>query len=304
MRYFSLFTGIGGLDWGLEKMGAECVGYCEIKKTSADIYNDHYPDHRNYGDVTQLDFGALPDFDLLTGGFPCQSFSLAGLGKGFKDRRGKLIFYIYDLIQAKKPKWVVLENVKGLLIHDQGKTYKSVFKMLMSAGYYVRVLLLNALYYGSAQSRERLIFLCQRDKDFPLVKPKIVDDTKRFRDIRDRDEVHFKFIEMTDKNREKIEQKSAYPYCLVGGYDRVPTIMTAISSGGGRAQVAVCESEGRFRLLTELEAERLQGFPDGWTQSQARGARWYALGNAVNCGMSDYLFNDYLKGVWFDGKAA
>lgn len=153
IRYFSLFTGIGGLDMGLKEMGADCVGYSEIRTKSIEIYRRHNPTHVNFGDITKIDFNELPDFDLLTGGFPCQAFSLAGLREGFKDRRGQMIFYIYDLIKAKQPKWLVLENVKGLLIHNGGKTYLDIFKLLMSAGYHVRVLLLNACFYGSAQVR-------------------------------------------------------------------------------------------------------------------------------------------------------
>src|SRR3990167_5459908 len=106
VRYFSLFTGIGGLDYGLEKMGANCVGYSDIKKSSIEIYESHYPEHSNYGDITKINFIDLPDFEVLTGGFPCQSFSLAGLRKGFEDtknKKGQMIFYIYELLKEKKP---------------------------------------------------------------------------------------------------------------------------------------------------------------------------------------------------------
>ena len=166
LKYFSLFTGIGGLDSGLNGI-ADCVGFSEIKKTSIDIYKNHYPDHVNYGDLTKIDFEVLPDFDILTGGFPCQSFSLAGLRKGLKDtkgEKGQMIFYIHDLIVTKNPKYIILENVKGLLNHDGGKTYIKVVKLLRSSGYFVRVLLLNAIDYGSAQNRERVIFLCSKDE--------------------------------------------------------------------------------------------------------------------------------------------
>jgi DNA (cytosine-5)-methyltransferase 1 len=108
MKYFSTFTGIGGLDMGLADEH-ECVGFSDIKESSIEIYKRHYPKHKNFGDITKIDFKKLPDFDILTGGFPCQAFSLAGLRKGFEDRKGQLIFYIYDLIVAKKPQFVVLE---------------------------------------------------------------------------------------------------------------------------------------------------------------------------------------------------
>ena len=306
LKYFSLFTGIGGLDMGLHELGAECVGFSEIKKTSIKIYQKHYPTHKCYGDITQLDFAKLPDFDVLTGGFPCQAFSLAGLKQGFGGKTGKMIFYIYDLLKAKRPKWVVLENVKGLLVHEKGKTYRNVFKLLMSAGYKVRVLLTNSLFYGSAQARERLIFICHRDEDFPRVQLEVVDDSKRFRDIRDRDASHFHFVDMNkERNIAKIDQRDLYPFCLVGGYDRVLTLTTAVSGGGGRnpsLQQKIVEEDGQFRYLTELEAERLQGFPDGWTEGIGKSMRWFALGNAVNCDVSRYLFKDYLKKLWWSEK--
>ena len=159
MKYLSIFTGIGGLDFGLEEIGAECVGYSEIKQASIDIYNSYYLDRNNLGDITKFDYLTLPNFDLLVGGFPCQSFSMAGLRKGLNDQRGIMIFYIYNFLLVKKPQYVVLENVKGLLSHNRGSTYIKIHKLLKSAGYFVRVLLLNSRYYGSAQSRERIIFL-------------------------------------------------------------------------------------------------------------------------------------------------
>ncbi len=303
MKYFSLFTGIGGLDMGLYELGAQCVGFSEIKKTSIEIYQKHYPTHKNFGDITKIDFEQVPDFDVLTGGFRCQSFSLAGLQKGFEDRRGQMIFRIHDLLKTKRPRWAVLENVRGLLVHDHGKTYENVFKLLMSAGYHVRVLLLNSLFYGSAQSRERLIFLCQRDEDFPLVRPEATDVSKVFRDVRDDNPANYDFVNMTDRNIKKIDQQDLYSFCLIGGYDRIPTLTTGVSGGGGRnpsSQQKIVEvGDGQFRYLTELEAERLQGFPDGWTEGIARSNRWFALGNAVNCNVSRYLFKNYLSKLWW-----
>lgn len=296
MKLFSLFTGIGGLDNGLEGI-AELVGYSEIKKSSIEIFEKYNKGKApNFGDITTIDFKTLPDFDILTGGFPCQSFSLAGLRKGFfdtKDHKGKMIFYIYELILAKKPKYVVLENVKGLLSHDGGKTFISVFKLLQSAGYNVRVVLLNALYYGSAQNRERLVFLCSQE-DFEQKKPEIRDDSKRFRDIREVTD-NYKKIPYEGRHKEKIEQKRKFNYELIGGYDRVGTLTTQFGCG----EKAVYEGEDNFRCLTVLECERLQGFPDGYTAGVTDSARYWALGNAVNVNMSNYLFKDYLKGLWW-----
>lgn len=295
MKLFSLFTGIGGLDKGLEGI-AEMVGYSEIKQSSIDIFEKYNKGKaKNWGDVTKINYEELPDFDILTGGFPCQSFSLAGLRKGFYDKKGskgQMIFYIYDLLLVKKPKYAVLENVKGLLNHDDGKTFRSVVKLLTAAGYYVRVLLLNSLYYGSAQSRERLIFLCSLE-DFDEKRPEMRDNKMRFRDIREPGG-KYRVVEYEGKYKDKIEQKKKFSFELIGGYDRVGTLTTQYGCG----EKLVYE-DGKFRYLTVLECERLQGFPDGYTSGVSDGNRYWALGNAVNMNMGKYLFQDYLKGVWW-----
>lgn len=292
LRYFSTFTGIGGLDWGLEKLGAACVGFSEIKQSSIEIYGRHYK-HHNYGDITKIEPEKLPDFDVLTGGFPCQSFSLAGVRKGFEDRRGTMIFYLYDILMAKKPRYAVFENVKGISTHDGGKTIKSVFKLLHSAGYFVRVLMLNSAHYGSAQARERVVFICRRDEDFREVSPQKVDDAKRFRDVRE-EKNEQEFLSVASVVR---LERSGKGFELIGGYDRVNTLTTGVSSSG-RRMLVTADRGGVWRRITPLEAERLQGFPDGWTEGSTRAERWFALGNAVNCRMSEYLFTDYLPKVW------
>ena len=292
LKYFSTFTGIGGLDWGLEKLGAECIGFSEIKDSSIRIYSRHYPACKNFGDITKINPKELPDFDVYTGGFPCQSFSLVGQRKGFSDRRGKMIFYVYDILLVKQPQYVVLENVKGIMTHDGGKTVERVLKLLQAAGYFVRILLLNSAHYRCAQARERVFFLCRRGKDFPAKNPAIMDGSKRFRDIRD----HAGNYQCVAEERiiKKIEN-----YLLIGGYDRVNTITTGISSSGRKTIVAQ-EDDGRLRKLTVTEAERLQGFPDGWNAGESARDAWFALGNAVNCNVSEYLFTDYLNGIWED----
>ena len=294
MKYFSLFSGIGGLEYGLKGI-AECVGISEIKDSSVHIYNKQMGEVKNYGDITKIDVKELPDFDILTGGFPCQSFSMAGLRKGFGDKRGQMIFYIYDILKEKKPKYVVLENVKGIISHNNGKTIKDVVKLLSSLGYYLRVVLLNSLYYGNAQNRERVFFLGCKE-DFVKKVPEIKDVSKLFRDIREKG-VDYKFIKKTDNNVLKINQKKQFNFELIGGYDRVGTLTTQEGCG---EKLVYEEDKNDFRLLTPLECERLQGFPDNWTEGISDNNRYFALGNAVNCRVSEYLFKDYLNGVWWN----
>ncbi len=292
MRYFSLFTGIGGLDWGLEEVGAECVGFSEIKKSSVEIYGRHYPRRVNYGDITSMDYAELPDFDVITGGFPCQSFSLAGMRKGLSDGKGKkgaMVLYIHKILQVKQPKCFVFENVKGILSHDKGRTYRKVFRLFENAGYHVRVVLLNALYYGSAQSRERVFFVGSK-KPFILKRPDILNHTRRFGDVFDDCKLNYRMIKESERNERKIEQMLRFNFELVGKWDRVGTLTTQMGCG---EKAVPCGNN--WRMLTPLECERLQGFPDGWTAGVSVSARYFALGNAVNCGVSSYLFKSYLS---------
>lgn len=295
LKYFTAFTGIGGLDWGLEKIGAKCVGFSEIKQSSIDIYRSHYPKHEWFGDLTKIDPKKLPDFDVWTSGFPCQAFSLAGAQKGFKDRRGQMIFYIYDILKEKQPEFVVLENVKGITTHDGGATYRSVFRLLSMAGYSVRVVLLNSANYGSVQARERVLFLCRRGKDFAKKNPEVRDQSRKFRDVRD-GAGPFKWL--SERALARLDGGRGDGFIAIGGHDRCNTLTTGVSSSG-RDRVIVDEG-GKFRSLTALEGERMQGFPDGWTKGKSDAERWFAIGNAVNCRVSEYLFTDYLKGLWWD----
>ena len=291
MRYFSLFTGIGGLDYGLVDWN-ECIGFSEIKKSSEKIYLSHYPKHKNYGDITKLNIKNLSDFDILIGGFPCQAFSLQGLRQGFEDKKGQMIFYVGDILRQKQPRHFILENVKGILNHREGKTLEDILRLFTWLGYYTRILLLNACNYGSAQNRERVIFLgCKEDFEYKKVVK--LDDSKRFRDFKDNGG-EYRFIKLNKRNLEKINQKRKFNFELIGGYDRVGTLTTQYGCGEKLVQ------EGdNWRYLTIKECERLQGFQDGWTEGISDNARYWALGNAVNCNMSNYLFKDYLKGLWY-----
>ena len=161
IKYFSLFSGIGGFELGIglaalkAGIGATCVGYSEIDSAAIATYEEHF-DHRNYGDITGIDVEQLPDFDLLVGGFPCQSFSIAGKRGGFADTRGTLFFDVARIIRDKRPQHFVLENVKGLLSHDSGRTLQTILGVLTDLGYCVEWQLLNSRDFGVPQNRERI----------------------------------------------------------------------------------------------------------------------------------------------------
>lgn len=133
-----------------------CVGYSEIDKYAIQIYQSKFPEHKNYGDITKINAKELPDFDLFVGGFPCQAFSIAGKRKGFEDTRGTLFFDIARILEAKKPRFFLLENVKGLLSHDGGKTFKTIIKTLDELGYDVEWCVYNSTDFGRPQSRPRV----------------------------------------------------------------------------------------------------------------------------------------------------
>lgn len=133
IKFFDMFAGIGGFRSGLEAIGGfECVGYCEIDKYAKQAYEAMYDTGGElyFDDARKIVPEQLPDFDLLVGGFPCQSFSIAGARKGFDDTRGTLFFEIARITAVKKPKYLFLENVPGLLNHDSGKTFETILNTL------------------------------------------------------------------------------------------------------------------------------------------------------------------------------
>ena len=160
MNYLSLFSGIGGFEHGIEQSQfsdeLNCIGFGEIDKYAKNIYKKHYPNHPDLGDVTKIRTEDLPEFDLLVGGFPCQAFSVAGKRRGFNDTRGTLFFEIARILKDKKPKYFLLENVKGLLSHDKGRTFQTILRTLSELGYDVQWEIFNSKNHGVPQNRERI----------------------------------------------------------------------------------------------------------------------------------------------------
>ena len=162
IKYFDIFAGIGGFRSGLEKAGGfECVGYCEIDKYAKKAYETLYDTEGEvfYDDARKIDPNELPDLDLICGGFPCQSFSIAGKRKGFSDTRGTLFFEIARIAAIKKPKYLLLENVPGLLSHNGGRTFATILGTLDELGYDVVWEVLNSADFGVPQSRKRVYII-------------------------------------------------------------------------------------------------------------------------------------------------
>lgn len=157
MLFMDFCSGIGGGRLGLEKNGLKCIGYSEISENAVKLYKTFYGDNeKNYGDLTKINADRLPYFDMLICGFPCQTFSIVGKRAGFNDMRGQIIFHIINILKAKKTPMFLLENVKGLVSHNGGKTISCIISMLESCGYHVEYRVLNSENYGVPQMRERV----------------------------------------------------------------------------------------------------------------------------------------------------
>jgi len=158
LRLFEAFAGYGGASFALRRAGIrhETVGFSENDKFAIELYEANHPGVPGFGDITKINPKEIPDFDLFTGGFPCQPFSQVGLGLGEEDIRGTLFYDIIRICKVKKPTHILLENVKGLRTNRHGKTLETIVKSLQKLGYDVVVELLNSKDYGIPQNRERV----------------------------------------------------------------------------------------------------------------------------------------------------
>lgn len=195
MKCLSLFSGIGGFDLALKRAGHQIIGACEIDKYARTIYSRHFPGVTIYEDATKIKPEELPDFEILCAGFPCQAFSIAGKRLGFEESRGTLFFEIARIAKQKRPRLLLLENVKGLLSHDRGKTFANILATLDELGYDAQWQVLNSKYFVP-QNRERIFIICYlrgtpRPEVFPIreddsgnyfTRPETQEDGSRIRD--------------------------------------------------------------------------------------------------------------------------
>jgi DNA (cytosine-5)-methyltransferase 1 len=253
LRYLDTFSGIGGFALPLEELGHECVGFCEIDPHAIQIYRSHFPSHPCYGDITNLEAGTLPGFDLLVGGFPCQAFSIAGAREGFCDTRGAL--------KEQKARSLgfgdsaKIENVAGLLSH--------------ALGYDLQWQLCNSKDFGVPQNRQRVFVVgyrrgTPRPEVFPLAASRAPSRDPGAASLRRCAAVAIR----TRNGRPTVEM-------------RRDGLSNALRSSEGGSSRAMIHDGKRIRRLTPLECERLQGFPDGWTEGIADTQRYRCLGNAV-----------------------
>ncbi|HSQ98276.1 MAG TPA: DNA cytosine methyltransferase [Rickettsiales bacterium] len=335
INYLDLFSGIGGFAKGIEQTGIKLNNhyYSEIDKNCINIYEKHFPQSNGLGNIktiTKEITNRLPKINLITFGFPCQDLSVAGKGLGFQGNRSSLFFEAIRLIQELKPDYFIFENVKGLLHHQQGKTFEIILQEISNIGYDGQWQLVNSSWF-LPQNRERIYFVGYNresikspPKVFPITRPnrcslEIQSTTERTQQRL--------LCEVPQNNREnellesgRISKRRFNPNRtslkqLIGsvsqsyrvyGTNGSSTTLTANAGGvGAKTGLYAIEkdnnnkinevntqnnqttsSKGTYngyniRKLTPLECERLQGFPDNWTDGISDTQRYKCLGNAV-----------------------
>ena len=165
-KFIDLFAGIGGFHQAMVQLGGQCVYASEIDKFCIERYKENYNIDADH-DITKINPEEVPDHDVLCGGFPCQTFSKAGKQKGFEETRGTLFFYIEKILQVKKPKYIVLENVRNLVSHDNGNTWKVIRQHIIDCGYRIteNPIIISPHQLGIPQLRERVVILGVYDPD-------------------------------------------------------------------------------------------------------------------------------------------
>ena len=289
-KSIDLFAGIGGTRLGFQETGrVKVVFSSEIDRFSAKTYHANFGDYPA-GDITQIDANAIPDHDILVGGFPCQAFSQAGLKKGFEDARGTLFFDIARILKEKKPKAFMLENVKNLVGHDHGNTFRTIRSILEDLGYVVNAKVLAAKDFGVPQNRER-IYIVGFDKEkvprwgefeFP-VPPKTVT---RLGDILEKNVDNKYTISDTlweGHQRRKKENKKAgkgFGYCLFDEESPYANTISARYYKDG-SEILISQNGKNPRKLTPREASRLQGFPPEFIIPVSDTQAYKQFGNSV-----------------------
>lgn len=305
--FIDLFAGIGGFRMAFQNLGGECVFSSELDEKARKTYYANYGDVP-FGDITlKSTKNKIPNgFDILCAGFPCQAFSLAGKRLGFAETRGTLFFDVAEILNKYQPKAFFLENVKGLVSHDKGKTFKTILKTLDEVGYIVPPPeIVNAMYFGVPQHRERIYIVGFRkdlginkeDFSYPIQK----EVTKKWIDVREENPVPAKYYLSTTYINTLKRHKARHEAKGNGfGYDIIPDngIAHAIVVGGmGRECNLVIDFRQKdltpttrikgevnkqgWRKMTPREWARLQGYPDKFKIVVADASAYKQFGNSV-----------------------
>lgn len=293
MRVLSLFSGIGGLDTGFINAGYQVIWANDFDKYAVETYKANFDNEVVLGDINQINLNEIPDFDVLIGGFPCQPFSMMGSELGFDDARGTLFFRIAEIIKhkieiGKKPKVIVLENVRALKTHDKGKTYKVIKQILeVNLGYKVFDTILNTADYGIPQTRNRTYIVCFANENIQFCFPKPIPLKLTLQDLLESDveEKYYLSEKILPtilsngtggfKAKSEIDLKIARPLCAtMGKMHRA-------------CQDNYVTQNGRVRKLTPRECARLQGFDDSFVIPVSNGQAYKQFGNAVTVNVAE-----------------
>lgn len=261
--FIDLFAGIGGIRLGFEAAGGKCVFSSEFDEDACTTYKANFGEHP-FGDITRIEAAKIPDFDVLLAGFPCQAFSIIGKKEGFKDEtRGTLFFEIERILKAKKPRAFMLENVRNLVAHDKGKTFKVIMSHLEALGYTVYAKVLNALDYGCMQKRERIIIVGFLDRVLFTFPEKEINH-KTLSDVLEQDVASKYYVkpEIRESRLKRLKDKN-YPKPYISHENMAGSITphpySSCLRAGASANYILINDE---RRPTEREMLRLQGFPD------------------------------------------
>lgn len=303
MDIVSLFSGAGGLDFGLLQAGHNILWAIDIDKDAVPTYKANIGDNIVLDDITKIDFSSLPDCDLIIGGFPCQGFSLANLRRNISDERNILYKSFYKAINTKKPQYFIAENVKGILSLGKGEIVKQIVSDFKNAGYDVSVNLVNMADYGVPQTRQRVIFLGTRLDclDRRLTLP---------HKTHEKDGIHLpKWISMKEaiSHFPEPSEDCIIPNHICSNYKITvrnftghrksdpskpsPTILARGNGGGG--VVAIPHYNG-IRRMTIRESACIQTFPDDFVFWGAMNSCYRQIGNAVPVHFA-YLLGNQLK---------
>lgn len=273
MNYLSLFSGIDAASVAWEPLGFKCLGFSEIEKFACGVLKHHYPNIKNYGDIKQITKEDLNEIigktDIIIGGSPCQSFSMAGKREGLKDDRGNLMWQYCRIVEMVRPRWFIWENVPNALAVEKGQAFSSLINKMANIGYSVGWRVLDSKWFGIPQQRRRVFLVgCIGNKQGPL---KVLFETESGKpppeSIKSPRNHHTPKAWSSTKQVGGLKWELDTPYsgCIVlRDYKGIcPGFM------GKNTQKLVIEKEGdstNVRRFTPLEYERLQGLPDNYTQ--------------------------------------
>lgn len=293
MDVVSLFSGAGGLDLGFHQQGFNIVWANDFDKFAVQTYNENFPIPAVFGDLNEIELDSIPLADVVIGGFPCQPFSMMGHEKGFEDARGTLFFRIVEIINSmiqrgRKPRVLVLENVRTLKTHDKGNTYRVIKNILENElGYKVFTQILNTANHGIPQTRNRTFIVCFANQEAEFEFPEEEELQLTMQDLLE-ENVDQKYF-LSDKIIPTILSEGTGGYRAKAEIDLpIARPLTATMHKMHRAsQDNYVTDNGRIRRLTPREAARLQGFPEEFRIPVSDTQAYRQFGNAVTVAVSN-----------------